>query len=418
MKRSMVLLLCLVLSLAIGLTACNLESKGPICDPATIGLLAVGPSYRNPFLDLSTYTFQWDFYYPEDGSHASCDIESQYFRMGHRSFTEDGEFVYDVLAETDLDGAIRSYAPGVTLEPGGHYYFEITWYGEGGETENSQRIPFNTGPICDRDELLPPLIISVPDGAVVEEDALLSWMYQGGCTPESVEAQLSSSPSFSTPDTEIYNFGYAFHGLTGFIACREYFWRVASIAIVAPTDIPMLPESDFPYSIDPIEYTFRGYIHSEFTEVRSFYVTGDACPIAPPEFGPTIPDEIRTPPRVRVMIEANCRSGPTLDYPVLAILPENSEFDIIGRNEAGDSWLVLNPEISVPCWVYEDWVEVSGDTSQVEEVVPAPPDTASPTDTPEAFNCAQYNNDWQACQANSNCRWDPNGSPNSPCVSK
>ncbi len=124
-------------------------------------------------------------------------------------------------------------------------------------------------------------------------------------------------------------------------------------------------------------------------------------------------------PRVRVTETANCRSGPTLEYPIMSTLPANSMYDIIGRNQTGDSWLILDPAITEPCWVYQDRVEVLGDTSQVAEVIPDPPPMGNtPTDTPETVDCSQYNGDWQTCTANPACSWDPNGSPASPCVNK
>jgi hypothetical protein len=420
MKRSVYFFLVMMLALGTSLGSCTLPVKLPLCDPAVVSIQAVFPSYAQPVLDLASYTIEWRYYTEADGSDPLCDPEGQHIRMGHRTWDESGYVVKDVLSEADLGGSDRNFTPGVALDPGGHYYYEVTWYGEGGLTTNSRTIPFNTGPVCTRTELLPPLILSVPDGAVVEGDVTLSWMFQGGCTPEAIEAQISTNRSFSPETTEIDSFDRAYHGLTGFEACQEYFWKVASVMTVPPTDIYYVPDLDFhgPFADETLEYEFTGTLRSDFTSVRSFYVIGEACPIAPIDFGPILRDDLRVPPRVRVLVDANCRSGPNKDYPVLSVLPPEGEYDIQGVNPAGDSWLILNPQLETPCWVYDEWVDVIGDISQVEVIDPEPPSIDIPTETPATVNCAQYNNDNVACEQSPYCKWSPNTSPNSPCVNE
>jgi uncharacterized protein YraI len=419
MKRSVYFFLVMMLALGTSLSSCTLPVKLPLCDPAVVSISAIFPSYSQPVLDLAAYTIEWRYYTEADGSDPLCDPESQHIRMGHRSWDEGGYVVKDVLAESDLDDSSRTFTPGVALDPGGHYYYEVTWYGEAGKT-NSRTIPFNTGPICSRAELLPPLILSVPDGAVVAGDVTLSWMFQGGCTPESVDARISTNRSFSPDSTLVYSYDRAFHGLTGFEACEEYYWKVASVMTVPPTDIYYVPDMDFrgPFAGETLEYEFTGTIHSDFTSVRSFYVIGDACPVAPIDFGPILRDDLRVPPRVRLLMDANCRSGPTKEYPVLSVLPPESEYDIQGVNRAGDSWLILNPQIETPCWVYDEWVEVVGDVSLVEVIDPDPPTIDIPTETPVPVNCAQYNTNPAACNADPACKYFPNNPPSNRCVNQ
>ncbi len=422
MDRSKVFLLMVVFFLGASLSSCNLDDSLPACDPAVIHIIGATPNYRNPVLDLTSWTIEWAYYIEdEDGRQvdAACDPEVQHIRIGTRSFTESGAVVRTPLLEDDLLPADRTYIPDLDLEPGGHYYFEIIW--SAGEYPYSGTVAFNTGPICDRTQLLPPLILSLPDGAVVESDAIISWMFQSACTPESIEVQLSSSPDFTALDTEVYNYSIAFHGMAGWDTCRWYYWRVATAMTVAPTDIRFVPDVELPIPLagEPLPYEFSGYLRSEFTPVRSFYVIGEGCLLPPDSLVPTLPPEVREPPRFRPAAEANCRSGPSLDYPVRSVLLAGSEYEIQGRNQAGDSWLVLDPAIGGTCWVYGGLGEQLGDAGLVMTIDPPPPPLVLPTDTPTlVFNCAQYNADQKACSSQSACKWDPNGSPNSPCVNK
>jgi hypothetical protein len=413
-------LMVVVFMLGVGMNACSLAGDLPVCDLEAINLQSIFPSYSHAVEDLTSPMLEWRYYMEEDGSDATCDPASQHIRFGKRSFDEAGTILLDALVERDLTGMDRRYTPGMALEQAEHYFYEVTWYGEDGTVLGSRVIPFNTGPVCTRDELLPPVIISLPDGAIAEADATISWEFQGGCTPESVEADVSSSRSFASADTEIYALPYAFHGLSGWEACRYYYWRVASTMLVPPTEILYIPDVDFPYphGAEPFEYEFSGFLRSEYTATRSFYVIGEACPIAPPDFGITpIPIETHIP-IARLLEPANCRSGPSMDFPLLSILPAGNEYEIQGRNTPGDSWMVFDPSINGTCWVHGDLVEVVGDTGLVMIIDPDPPGLVLPTETAASVDCSQWSTNQNACVANPACTWQPNLHPTSPCVNK
>jgi hypothetical protein len=121
------------------------------------------------------------------------------------------------------------------------------------------------------------------------------------------------------------------------------------------------------------------------------------------------PDVVR--PLARVLQNANCRSGPTMEYPVLDLLSEGTELPIQGRNQQGDSWLVQDDNMGRNCWIYAENVEVLGDLDQVEIVNPPPPPTATPSPVP--LSCRDYTSQ-SSCQ-NAACTWDPNYQPNGIC---
>jgi hypothetical protein len=437
MSQKKFFLLLWAIILTVGISSCNLMDEGrPTCDPSIIHASGVNPSYRNPVLDLTNWSIQW-WYYIEEGESAAvpadCDPESQHIRIGIRSFDEAGAIVLTPLLEDDLPGYARTYVPDLILEPGAHYYYEISW-----EEGYSSTTPFNTGPICERSTLLPPVNLSPPDGAVVESSAYLSWMYQGGCTPDGVEFQMSSSPDFTAPDTSRYPYNVAAHAVGGtWEPCRWYYWQVASLITAPPNDdLLFAPRLDMPLPLsdeDPLIHTSLNYLTSDFTPVRSFYVIGEGCP-APSDT--PVPTPAATPsskPIASVLQAANCRTGPSLDYPVRQVLMPGEQYPVIGRSRDGTSLVLglvaIDDDIAwttqsirdLGCWVHIDLVEIiTGDTNLVMIINPDPPDlVAQPTATSApAFDCSQYATNPAACDSSNYCRWDPNVPPNGACVNK
>jgi hypothetical protein len=112
------------------------------------------------------------------------------------------------------------------------------------------------------------------------------------------------------------------------------------------------------------------------------------------------------PPTATAKEPANCRSGPTTEYPLLSILPSGNQYAVEGRNQAGDAWQIFDPGIDNTCWVFGDLVEVTGDTNQVP-IIEAAPLQPTPTDTSVPYNCAQYTG--LTCEADNHpCKWTGN----------
>lgn len=409
-----------LLLLTAGLAGCSLGDDLPVCDLATIIVGSNYPNYRNTPADLAPPSFSWSFFL-EEGGEAECHPAFQHIRFGLRSFDETGIEILTELEGSDLLGFSREWTATTALTAGTAYFWELTWYGEGGADPHSQRWGFNSGPTCERTELLPPVILSLPDGTVVEAPAQLSWYYQGGCTPDGIEFRYSNTPETDPTRMEALYYDRAYHGLVGFEACQEYYWAVASTLIVPPTEILFMPPDPpgLPWA-EPLEYEYTGYLRSEYTAIRRFYVIGDACPVAPEGFGPLLTAEPSLLPRVRTLVEANCRSGTSLGYPILSILPAGQQYDIEARNTAGDYWRIFDPAIDSSCWVFGDLVEVSGDTSLVMIIDPEPPGLTRPSDTPAqaGVDCSQYNTDPVACNNNQACWWDSSVPPNGECKNK
>ena len=89
-------------------------------------------------------------------------------------------------------------------------------------------------------------------------------------------------------------------------------------------------------------------------------------------------------PMLTVLEQTNCREGPGQDYPINFTYLANVELEIIGRYEPTNFWLVKAPESrSGTCWLWGEYVELSGSYWVVPSVTPpatatiAPPPAAS-----------------------------------------
>lgn len=80
---------------------------------------------------------------------------------------------------------------------------------------------------------------------------------------------------------------------------------------------------------------------------------------------------------------ANCRSGPGMNYDILRVLPAGTSEPIVGKDSTGTWWVIQN---GIRCWINYTTGTASGDLSRVS-ILPAPPTptwipTATQTMTP------------------------------------
>jgi hypothetical protein len=84
-------------------------------------------------------------------------------------------------------------------------------------------------------------------------------------------------------------------------------------------------------------------------------------------------------PMVTVRESTNCRTGPGEEYEVVIIYVTGKELEIAGRYDPGDFWLVKSSESPTgTCWLWGEFVEVSGSYWAVSSVTPPPTATARP----------------------------------------
>ncbi|MEW6094820.1 MAG: hypothetical protein AB1531_12740 [Chloroflexota bacterium] len=176
--------------------------------------------------------------------------------------------------------------------------------------------------------------------------------------------------------------------------CRRTYWQVNLSILLSNSTSVVWPSETHYFDVDPALCLVESL---PFIEI----------PYAPP-----------SAPMAKTLESANCRSGPTLDYPMLSVLPAGGEYEIQARNTPGDSWMVFDPAINDTCWVFADLVELFGDTGLVMIIDPDPPPLVMPTETTETVDCSQYNTDPNACNANPACWWDSSVPPNGVCKNK
>lgn len=97
-------------------------------------------------------------------------------------------------------------------------------------------------------------------------------------------------------------------------------------------------------------------------------------------------------PMLKVLEQTNCRTGPGQDYEVVYTYLAWKELEIVGAYPQLNYWLVKSAESPTgQCWLWGEFVEVSGSYWVVSSVTPPPTATKSPPAAPSiqewTFSC-------------------------------
>lgn len=107
--------------------------------------------------------------------------------------------------------------------------------------------------------------------------------------------------------------------------------------------------------------------------------------VAPTDTPPPPPTATPAVPRLVVNAPlANVRTGPGIDYTVLTTVERGQEFDIVGKNAAGDWWHFCCVD-DQQAWIISELVDIDGATDAVpvaEDVAQAATATTAPAATP------------------------------------
>jgi hypothetical protein len=101
-------------------------------------------------------------------------------------------------------------------------------------------------------------------------------------------------------------------------------------------------------------------------------------------------------------INANCRTGPDVQYDLLGVATPGQEIPIVGRNPAGD-WYYVNIRDNLMCWIAGKTGETEDDTSNLPLVEFEP--LKAKKDRPAVSGCGQYTGP-RTCIAVPGCYWD------------
>jgi hypothetical protein len=97
-------------------------------------------------------------------------------------------------------------------------------------------------------------------------------------------------------------------------------------------------------------------------------------------------------PMLTVREQTNCRAGPGQDYEILFTYLPGKELEIVGRYDPDNYWLVKAVESPTgTCWLWGEFVEVTGSYGAVPSVTPPATVTSAPPQAPSIveweFSC-------------------------------
>ncbi|KAF0109338.1 MAG: hypothetical protein FD146_382 [Anaerolineaceae bacterium] len=329
-----------------------------------------------PVVSTLTPTFTWEFPAACAPDSYTVFIYQPYPAGGHSGIT------MPLIEAT-------SWTPATPLLPGTMYTWEVAAQSGTELGPYSTRAFFVTGPLCMDPyaaEYPAPLLLAPEEGAVITTGSDITfsdgtttptvsfhmiWDDPAACLPaDGYIVQVSDSPSFPADiaHTLVFNQDYRtvvlffFPPGSAWVECQPYYWRV---------------QADLP-----------GSVEGPFSETRSFVINihGLDCSLGPvPIFTPVpsatpVPTETPVTPFAFILKNSVCRSGPTLDHPILDYLTQGMLLPIEGRNQDGSWWWVFDANIQNHCWVANTVVEVRGGTGDLPLVTPIPP--PAPTATP------------------------------------
>lgn len=97
-------------------------------------------------------------------------------------------------------------------------------------------------------------------------------------------------------------------------------------------------------------------------------------------------------PMLKVLEQTNCREGPGQNYEVLFTYLANKKLEIVGRFDPNNFWLVKSAESPTgTCWLWGEYVEVTGSYWVVPSVTPPATKTLIPPQAPAPvwnFTCS------------------------------
>ena len=92
-------------------------------------------------------------------------------------------------------------------------------------------------------------------------------------------------------------------------------------------------------------------------------------------------------PMLTVLQQTNCREGPGQDYQVVFTYLAKKQLEIAGRYDPTNFWLVKTPDTkSGTCWLWGEYVELSGSYWVVPTLTPPPTATLAPPIAPSLTN--------------------------------
>ncbi|MBN2117552.1 MAG: SH3 domain-containing protein [Anaerolineales bacterium] len=126
--------------------------------------------------------------------------------------------------------------------------------------------------------------------------------------------------------------------------------------------------------------------HITFLLCSLLAITLPACQRAIATPTPADSAPVLTAPTLTVQEATNCRAGPGTDYDIIVTYPAGTKLEIAGRYDPGNFWLVKSAESPTgTCWMWGEYVEVTGSYSGLPSVTPPPTSTTGPSSSGTLF---------------------------------
>src|SRR5688572_26013148 len=160
-------------------------------------------------------------------------------------------------------------------------------------------------------------------------------------------SQASTSPGISPPDSNSVNTAIAQTIIVGLTQSATAF--VPTAIVESPT---------LPFTLTP--------------ELPTLTPTTTLSPA--PVFGVT-----PVVPQISVSVPTNCRVGPGRVYDRVGALLLGEVAKVVGRNPAGDYWLIRNPNRNNEfCWLWGEYATLTGNLNVLPVYTPPPTPTPMP----------------------------------------
>jgi hypothetical protein len=122
-------------------------------------------------------------------------------------------------------------------------------------------------------------------------------------------------------------------------------------------------------------------------------VTTASASITPSPMGAVTITPTYSIPMLTVREQTNCRAGPGQAYEVIFTYLSGKKLEIVGRYDPENYWLVKSDESPTgTCWLWGEYVEVTGSYWAVSSVTPPPTSTQAPPEPPSIqewkFSCS------------------------------
>lgn len=388
MKQNPILIWLLLAGLLL-LTACNMPGPEVKCPPGDL----VAPSLISPTsyakLTNLTPTLLWSFEaitypypmpYPTPSVAYNCSADRFVIKLFKAPY-------FTNLIGPPYNNVYSGYSwTTPTLQNGKTYRWSVIPIRDGIEGPESEARYFSLGSPCTATSLGAPVLLDPPDGSTVQTttpkvmyDTLMDCLPKGYVVEYSRESNFAHKGSYGGG-------GYYGYGLPlpELLNCETYFWRVAAY-------------SDSTSSLGPYSDTWSFDVHLPNTFCQQIF----EVPVQIPEMVPSPPPD---PSDFiwEVIQDAKCRQGPASAYMETGYLPKGHLAKVLGRNEDGTWFKVLDPN-NKACWgsiiafnVPEGW-----DRLEIIKYDPLP--TSTPTLVPP-YNCAQHT-DYNSCYAHYPTCW-------------